>query len=269
MGKQFNSFVFYYRCFFAEFIGHLWQSWRVEIWPAAVIAILVFILSYQHDPNARMAFTYTVEACLVYLAGWGIYHLVRTPWKLNEHPPVFKELEKSASPLPVDLRGDILELYFHAENDLLGFPSHTYILMKVQIVNRGTAEATITKVGLQIRVGQFESMCDLLKEVPETWQIRRRDDHYLNMVYKNTPLDSVLGTRPSEDEVYRPGIPRSGWIGFELYAQENIQFPNAEFTLLLEDSLGGQHRVRRMSQLYVKTGDIVVVPLSAANSTQP
>jgi hypothetical protein len=265
MGKQSSSFTFYYRCFFAEFAGNLWQSWRAEIWPAAVLAVLVFIVSYQHDPNASMAFTYTVEGCGIYLALWGVYHLIRTPWKLNEHPPVFKEPEKAASPLPVNLRGEILELFLHAENDLLGLPSRTYILMKVQIVNRGVAEATITRIGLRVRVGQFESMCDLLKEIPEAWQIRKRDDRYLNMVYKNTPLDSILGAQPSE-EIYRPGIPRSGWIAFELYAQENIQFPNAEFTLFLEDSLGGQHLIRRMPQLYVKRGDIVAVPPAAANS---
>jgi hypothetical protein len=268
MGKQFRSFAFYYRRFFAEFIGHLWQSWRAEVWPAVVVAILVFILSYRHDPNAKMAFIYTGEACFVYLAAWGIYHLVRTPWKLNEHPPVFKEPGKPASSLSTDLRGDILELYFHPENDLLGLPSRTYILMKVQIVNRGIAEATITKVGLQVRVGQFESMCDLLKEVPETWQIRRRDDRYLNMAYKNTPLDKVLGSESSE-EIYRPGIPRSGYIAFELYAMENIQFPNAEFTLFLEDSLGGQHRILRMPQLYIKTGEIIAVPPSAGELNQP
>ena len=260
MGKQFRSFCFYYKCFFAEFFSQLWQSWHVEIWPAAVVAVLVFFLSYRRDPNATMAFAYTAGACLLYLVGWAIYHWIRTPWKLNQHPPVFRETVKSVH--PVNLQGEILELYFHNENDLLGLPSHTYILMKVQIVNRGATEATITKVGLQVRIGNYVSMCDLVKQLPESWQIRHRDERYLNMVYINTPLDGErLGVNSSE-EIYRPAIPRSGWIAFELYAQANIQFPNAEFTLYLVDSLEGEHRIQRKPQLYIKSGDIVSVPIS-------
>ena len=85
-GAGFKDFCLYYRDFGAEFLAELWGTWRNVVWPAVLIAALVFALSYRHDPNARIAFLYTFEACGTYLAGWAFYHLIRTPWKLSRKP---------------------------------------------------------------------------------------------------------------------------------------------------------------------------------------
>ncbi len=265
MSKRFRNFFFYYKCFFAEFLSQLWKSWRTELLSSVVIAISVFLLSYRQDPNAAKALEYTGEACGLYLAAWALYHLIRTPWKLNQHPPIYKEKPKAGT-RSVDLQGEIQEIYFRNEDDRIGFPSRTYVLMKVQVVNRGSFEATITNVALQVRVGTFEAMCDLLKQIPDSWQVRHRDERYLNMVYLHTPVDTCLGQNPPA-EIYRPAIPRSGWIAFELYALQNIQFPNAEFNLFLKDSLGEQHRVQRASQLYIKSGEIISVSTPSSASS--
>jgi len=37
--------------------------------------------------------------------------------------------------------------------------------------------------------------------------------------------------------------PHEGWLAFEVYAHGSEEFPNAQFDLLLEDSLGGSHRI--------------------------
>jgi hypothetical protein len=262
----------YIKTFFRKLGEFLWQ----QIIVGAVLAVCILLQQIHRNIISTTAIRANILAVLEpYLFVIGVlvlWHLGRTAYLLHledraeidrlvaNQPPV-EEIEPPApvEPLSVDLRGVILELYFHKENDLLSFPSHTIILIKAQIVNHGPVEATITQVGLQVRIGAYQSMCDLVKNIPDTWQIRRRDDKYLNMVYINTPLDSYLGSAPSE-ETYRTAIPRSGWLAFELYGQENIEFPNAEFNLLLMDSLGGKHRIQRKPQMYIKTGDIVAIP---------
>jgi hypothetical protein len=165
-----------------------------------------------------------------------------------------------ASPKPVDLRGEISELFFYKENNVMGLPSHTYILMKVQVVNHGPVEATISRTGLQVSIGELCLTCDLVNPIPDLWQIKRRDDRYVNIVDIYTLIDPCLGAK-SSDETYPTAIPRTGWLAFKFHSQENIEFPNAEFSLILIDSLGGEHRIRREPQLYVKKGDIVAIPV--------
>jgi hypothetical protein len=165
-------------------------------------------------------------------------------------------LPAPALPLPVDLRGDLSELYFRKDNDLLGMPSRTTVVMKVQIVNHGPTEATITHCGLQIRIGEDQFSGDLVKHIPDSWRIKKRKDGLLNIAYEESPFDVSLGVVPHK-EVYRRGIPLAGWLAFEFYFLENVEFPNAQFILILKDSLGGEHRVQKDAALYIKTGEIV------------
>ncbi|MEO7029976.1 MAG: hypothetical protein ABI147_11300 [Acidobacteriaceae bacterium] len=83
MRKDFRGFFRYYRQFGVEFLSQLWSSFRAEVWPAVVLALLVFLVSYRRDTNAKTAFLYTAEACAIYILVWAMYHLIRTPWKLS------------------------------------------------------------------------------------------------------------------------------------------------------------------------------------------
>jgi hypothetical protein len=167
---------------------------------------------------------------------------------------------KSPSPLPVDLHGEVLELYFHKDNDILGFPEHTTVVMKVQLTNHGQDQATITQCGLTVMLGDFRVEGALLQTLPDSWRIqKRKESSALNLEYIDMPIGPCLGETP-EKEVYRKGVPRVGWLAFDFYFQENVEFPNAQFTLLLKDSLGGTHRIYREPMVYRKTGEIVVRP---------
>jgi hypothetical protein len=198
-----------------------------------------------------------------------IFNLGRTAYLLNlEDMAKIEKLEamlpapKPSTPTlpsPVDLRGDILELYFRKVNDMLGLPDKTFILLKVKIVNHGPVEATISKVALTVSLGAFKQTCDLVKSVPDAWQIRKRDEQFLNMVYIDTPVGPCLGEN-ADEETYPTGIPRTGWLAFELCSLENIEFPNAEINLHLVDSLGAVHLIHRSSQIYVKNGEVLFIP---------
>ena len=83
MVEQFRDFLRYYRGFSTQFGSEFYQSWKPEIASGVVIAALVFVVSYRHDPNAKTAFVYTIEACAIMLGGWATYHLIRAPWKLS------------------------------------------------------------------------------------------------------------------------------------------------------------------------------------------
>jgi len=156
----------------------------------------------------------------------------------------------------VDLRGEILELYFHREE--IPITSTVTVVMKVQIVNHGPVDATITAVRLQIRVGTDNLHADLPKVIPDSWRFRRRKNELFNFAYEDIPFDVRLGVVP-HDEIYRKGVPRVGWLAFEFISMEHFEFPNAEFTLLLRDSLGGEHRIQRKPAFYKKTGEIIVL----------
>jgi hypothetical protein len=85
--KRFDGFFRYYKTLFRELFTQVWSAWRSEVWPAVVVALLVFALSYRRDPNAKAALVYTVKACALYVGAWAVYHLVRTPWRLSLREP--------------------------------------------------------------------------------------------------------------------------------------------------------------------------------------
>jgi hypothetical protein len=79
-------------------------------------------------------------------------------------------------------------------------------------------------------------------------------------VYDEFTISPRLGADPHA-EIYKQGHPREGWINFELY--EFVEFPNAEFKILLKDSLGGQHWIRREPQVYKRTGELIATAVPA------
>jgi len=161
-------------------------------------------------------------------------------------------------PRPVDLRGEILEMYFYGPQDFMAFsfaPKH--ILCKVLIVNHGPDQATITHCGLQISLGDFQRLAETAN-IPDAWHIRKKKTGVLGFGYEDLTIAPALGA-PAESETYSKGIPRIGWLAFELHSfGEDVEFPNAEFILHLKDSLGGQHCIRKGPGVYTRTGEIVV-----------
>jgi len=160
--------------------------------------------------------------------------------------------------LSVDLRGEIKELYFYKPEGALGTVSHaTIIVLKVRIVNHGPDEATITEVGLQVGLGDFQRMAQVTN-IPDSWHIRRRRPEFnFFPSYYDTTIAPALGSRPHK-EIYKKGLPHEGWLAFECVDFRDVEFPNAQFDLLLRDSLGGGHRISRKPMLYVREGQIVV-----------
>jgi hypothetical protein len=124
-------------------------------------------------------------------------------------------------------------------------------------VNRGLSEATITAFGLLIELGEYRKGGDPI-QIPPTMRIRReREGTFIGTALDEFPLEPALGVSPNP-EIYKRGIPHEGWLAFEVYAHGSEEFPNAQFDLLLEDSLGGSHRIRRKAGVYRATGQLVV-----------
>lgn len=160
-----------------------------------------------------------------------------------------------AAPRPVDFQGKILELYFHDLEGVLLF-APMKILMKVWIVNRGPDVATIPSCSLEIKLGDFRRTADVTS-IPTNWRIKRPKQELFGVTYEETTIDPHI----SPDQTYQKGIPRTGWLAFEFYNQGHAQFPNAEFIIHLQDSLGGYHKIRREPMVYEKTGEIVIAGL--------
>jgi hypothetical protein len=158
----------------------------------------------------------------------------------------------------VNLQGEILDLYFH-NSDVVIPLQRMFVLLKVRIVNHGPEEATVTHCGLRVSLKDFRAAGEIYP-YPETWRIKRRKEGpYMVPVYEEISVEPRLGANPHA-EIYRKGIPREGWVAFELYNSHDRQFPNAQFDLLLRDSLGGEHCIRRDPQVYVKRGELLITP---------
>jgi hypothetical protein len=82
-----GSFLDYYKRVFGTFGRELWATWRTEAWPTVLISLATYALTRHEDLNAWKTFLYTAEASGLYLGGWGIYHLIRAPWKLALKSP--------------------------------------------------------------------------------------------------------------------------------------------------------------------------------------
>jgi hypothetical protein len=78
-----DSFLLYYRRFFKEFGKQVWRSAWKELGSTVGVAAVAFILTRATDTSAKAAFVLTMKAAAIWLSLYAIYHLVRTPWKLD------------------------------------------------------------------------------------------------------------------------------------------------------------------------------------------
>jgi hypothetical protein len=183
------------------------------------------------------------------------------PPRLNHVPlELPKKAEPVVAPLQVDLQGDILELYIWHVSSL--FPvDKAQVFLRARIVNRGLSEATITAFGLQIEIGDYRKGGDRTQIPPNLRIKREREGVFIGTAFDEFPLEPVLGVSPNS-EIYKKGIPHEGWLAFEVYVHGSEEFPNAQFDLLLEDSLGGSHRIRRKAGVYRTAGQLVTASQS-------
>jgi hypothetical protein len=132
--------------------------------------------------------------------------------------------------------------------------SKTYVVMKVQVVNHGNDEAAAVKCALGMALGTWQSSGTVMNIVPSAWRIRKkRDGSFLGNVYDDHPLEPLLRA----SQVYKKGHPCTGWLAFETYAYGDVEFPNVEFDIILTDSLGGIHHIKRQPGVYPRTGELV------------
>jgi hypothetical protein len=160
-----------------------------------------------------------------------------------------------AQPKPVDLRGEILELYFYTD----GIPtvnSQVYILMKMRTVNHGQDEASVTRWGLLIQVGQESPLSAAAMVIPNSWWIRRNAGGLL-VRYVKESIDVRL-IEVNSTNTYRKGIAREGWVAFEIYNLAYLEFPNAKFTVILVDSFGQRHDIERRPQTYNRLAELMI-----------
>lgn len=159
---------------------------------------------------------------------------------------------------PVDLRGEIQELYFY-KPVVLGVSIRTLIVMKVRVVNHGPDEATVTHVGLHVGLEGFQQDC-AITNIPDSFRIKRRREGDFDLIlpsYQETTIAPILGGQ-AHKEIYKKGLPHEGWLAFECYSLQDVEFPNARFDLHLKDSLGGTHCISRKSMVYIRDAELVV-----------
>jgi hypothetical protein len=175
--------------------------------------------------------------------------------RIGDSDDVEYSISQPSPPKSVDLQGEILELYI-SRTGIIATPSLLYIVLKVRVVNHGPDETTIMGCGLHISLGQFQLDGEIAKTPPK-WHIKKKKKGAFNLQYEDVPIDPYLGANPHA-EVYRKGIPREGWLAFEVYLFGDAEFPNAQFELFFQDALRGEHHIRRLAGVYERTGELVI-----------
>jgi hypothetical protein len=233
---------------------------------AAVTSVWKQIQSYRgvYTTDSKSLFILCLLISIIILLAWIVAKIevkrrIASPAVLPDSKPALSAVALSTVPRTVDLQGEILEIYF-SDSFPTPFIGRKDVLMRVRIVNRGPNEATITHCGLQVSLGEFRAT-GAITDIPSVWRIRKQSDNaFLGLPLEDTQPAPRLGAHPHE-EIYKQGHPREGWMNFELYLQ-SVDFPNAEFRIVLKDSLGGEHCIRRPSGVYPKMGVLVTtVPL--------
>lgn len=179
-------------------------------------------------------------------------------------------IQSLQAPKSVDLRGEVLEIYFYSPDQTLPGQGHfltispdigqAYVLIQALIVNHGPDPATIKAAALEIILGSFRHNAELI-EIPTQWRLKKKKEGAFfgfGYTWEETTIEPQLGASGLDTETYVKGIPRRGWLGFKFYNFGHLEFPNAEFILHLEDSLGGLHRICREPMAYDRIGEIVV-----------
>ena len=254
MREGFRSFVTYYREFSRELCKQVWAQWRSEVWPGLAIAAIVFLLSKRGDTSATIALVMTLEASAIYVIGWAMYHMVRTPWMLSLRR-FFPEVATPKS--GVDLCGDILEVYIRYPDDKFFPMTQAFVFMNARIVNHGVDETAVTSFGLWVELGDYRKAGSEIP-VPDTLRIRKpMEGVFLSTSFVETPLSPSLGVLPHE-KVYVKGKPREGWLAFQVFVHGSEEIPNVKFDLLLMDSFGQIHHIIRNPGVYRNTGQLVL-----------
>jgi hypothetical protein len=221
-----------------------------------VLAILVFCV---------------IVLSAIFLLVFTAFMAKRNPSKLSPEPQTCMPPEEEGAYLPavpnppvvpeppkaVDLKGEFLELYFYRPDVFNLVVQRVYVLMKMRIVNCGPDEATITSWQLGVQLDDGFQLDGSLVSIPPLWRIKRRKEGFLNLVYFEDSMDVCLSALP-HSETYRKGVPRVGWVAFECCLFENVEFPNAQFDLRIDDSLSGRHCIQKMPSIYRRMGEVVV-----------
>jgi hypothetical protein len=84
MVSHLKDFFRYWREFAAQFGSDCYDSWKSELRSTVFIAALIYILTVSNDTSAKDAFIVTMKSCGILFAAWMIWHLIRTPWKLDQ-----------------------------------------------------------------------------------------------------------------------------------------------------------------------------------------
>jgi hypothetical protein len=77
------DFLRYYGHLAARFFCEWYRARRYEVFSTLGIAVITFAITYQHDISARETLWVTVKACGIWLILFGLFHLIRTPWKVD------------------------------------------------------------------------------------------------------------------------------------------------------------------------------------------
>lgn len=160
----------------------------------------------------------------------------------------------------VDLKGVFNEMLFF--RPITGmealFPYPYSVLFSLTITNVGTDEATIVNWNLGIWMGQ-DYLNGVLTKIPESWRIRRYGSDLYNLnKFIDEPLEEQIDKLP-KGEAFRKGIPRTGWIAFEVQAWQGELPHNAYFRIVAKDSFGTEHNFDRPAKNYIKAGELVSV----------
>jgi len=162
--------------------------------------------------------------------------------------------EETSIPKPVDLRGEVLDLYFRDTPQAYG---NYDVFMKLRVTNHGFQEATVAEWNLYVSVGEHEST-GTQAQIPATLQLKTREPS--GVFSEESFLHTALTPTFRAEDTYRNAIHRTGWIAFTVVTWGNEAWPvNAVFRVKMTDSLGDEHWIQRPSQPYFKTGELVVV----------
>jgi len=174
----------------------------------------------------------------------------QAPQSLSPPPPVPNE------PKPVDLHGDILELYFDRQS-VPGISLQVSILMKIRITNHGPDQTVITNWKLLIQLGEETPRVAEVISIPPVWWVKKwRSD-----LFNREPIKETIEVRLNElppTNTYQKGVSQTGWIAFEYFTGEDIEFPNARFTVHVRDSFGKGHTFQRAAGIYKRPGQLMI-----------
>ena len=161
----------------------------------------------------------------------------------------------SPEPKPVDLRGEILELYFDRQCTP-GISLQVSILMKIRITNHGPDQAAITGWTLHFQLGEEIPRAAEVIDIPSVWWIKKWRADLFNREPIKEKIDVRLNELPTTS-TYQKGVPQTGWIAFEYFTGEDIEFPNARFIVHAQDSFGNRHTFQRPAGIYRRLGQLM------------